>query len=92
MFDEDDVQNEDVESPAKVFLADRQRAYLVTFNGEFAKAVLADLEAFCRARQSTFRTDAREHALLEGRREVFLRLEDHLRLNLDELIAKYGGK
>lgn len=36
--------------------------------------VLADLRKFCRGDQSTFHQDPRIHALLEGRREVFLRI------------------
>lgn len=38
------------------------------------RKVLADLRKFCRGDQSTFHTDPRVHALLEGRREVFLRI------------------
>lgn len=36
--------------------------------------VLADLRKFCRGDRSTFDADPRIHALLEGRREVFLRI------------------
>lgn len=39
-----------------------------------ARKVLADLRKFCRVDRSTFEADPRAHALLEGRREVALRI------------------
>ncbi|MCA0211395.1 MAG: hypothetical protein LCH74_20240 [Proteobacteria bacterium] len=39
-----------------------------------ARKVLADLRKFCRVDRSTFEVDPRAHALLEGRREVALRI------------------
>ena len=51
--------------------------------------VIADLARFCRADVSTFRADPREHAALEGRREVWLRIREHIDLPLDELVARY---
>jgi len=38
------------------------------------RKVLADLRKFCRVDRSTFEVDPRAHALLEGRREVALRI------------------
>lgn len=38
------------------------------------RKVLADLRKFCRVDRSTFEADPRAHALLEGRREVALRI------------------
>lgn len=52
-------------------------------------AVMEDLAVFCRANESTFSADPRVHALLEGRREVFLRIMDHIGLTPDEFFAKY---
>lgn len=54
--------------------------------GEMA---LQDLKEFCRADQSTFHPDARMHAVLEGRREVWLRIQDHLKLDPELLWGKY---
>lgn len=45
-----------------------------------ADIVLADLRDFCRARETTFDADPRVHALLEGRREVWLRIANALGL------------
>jgi len=44
--------------------------------------VLADLRDFCRAMTTTFRLDHCDAARLQGRREVWLRITQHL--NLDE--------
>jgi len=72
------------------FLAGRRTAYVQTFRGPSADVVLADLAKFCRARESTFHPDARVHALAEGRREVFLRIQNHLQLSDDQLLDLYG--
>lgn len=76
----------------KAYLYKRQKDYLDTFglDNVQAKEVLKDLAKFCRANESTFEADARLHAVLEGRREVWLRIQDHLNLTPDELWAKYG--
>lgn len=70
------------------FLTNRKRNYQTTFAGVGGEAVLADLARFCRADESTFNTDARVAALMEGRREVWLRITKHLNLSPDEL-ARY---
>lgn len=75
---------------ARIFLGQRRRAYQLALAGEAGKAVLADLAKFCRARETAFHTDPRTHALLEGRREVWLRIAHHLNLTEDELWKIYG--
>lgn len=50
---------------------------------------MEDLAGFCRANESTFHSDPRMHAVLEGRREVFLRIMDHIGLTPDEFFSKY---
>ena len=47
----------------------------------------ADLRRFCRADASTFHPDPRAHAVLEGRREVWLRIEQYSTLTTEEIIA-----
>lgn len=74
------------------FLQWRRMQYLQTFSNEAGKNVLADLAVFCRANESTFHADPRAHAVLEGRREVWLRLQNHLRLTDEELYELYGRK
>lgn len=79
---------------ARASLFNRQRAYLVVFDGgsELVKVVLEDLAKFCRADNSAFHADPRIHALIEGRREVWLRIQDHLKLDSEALWARYSGK
>lgn len=79
-------------SKSKDFLIARQQAYLQTFSSEslFAKKVLEDLSKFCRADTTTFDPDPRIHAVLEGRREVWLRIQKHLNSSNQELLRFYG--
>lgn len=67
-------------------LRNRKRAYQQVFIQNIAsESVLADLARFCRAGKSTFDPDPRVHALIEGRREVWQRIADHLNCTEDEL-------
>ena len=77
----------------KRFLGFRKQAYQQTFSVEnrFNCEVLSDLAKFCRAEKSCFHPDPRVHAVLEGRREVFIRIANHLRLSTDDLCKIYGG-
>jgi hypothetical protein len=75
---------------AKQYLARRRTAYVKTFFNPMGEEVLRDLAKFCRAHETTFATDARAHAVAEGRREVFLRISSHLRLTDEELWRLYG--
>lgn len=70
---------------ARDYLSRRRYAYTKCFGGPLGEEVLRDLAKFCRAHQSTFHPDARQHAVLEGRREVFIRIQQHLQLTDDEL-------
>lgn len=72
------------------FVTFRRQHYCLTFLTPNGKAVLKDLAKFCRANELTFNTDARIHALLDGRREVWLRIQQHLRMTPDELAEIYG--
>jgi hypothetical protein len=76
-------------------MRDRQIAYRQVFgtpDSPAHKLVLQDLNRFCRATDSTFHTDERVHCLLEGRREVVLRIHDYMTLSVDELCNKHGRK
>ena len=64
----------------------RHRAYKGTFNTPQGKQVLADLRRFCRATLPTADVDNPNTTyLLEGRREVFLRILSHLQLTEDDI-------
>ena len=67
------------------YMRQRQRGYQLLFSTPHGKAVLADLHKFCRADQSCWHPDARLHAILEGRREVWLRIQTHFRLTPDQM-------
>lgn len=77
----------DIFDDAKAILHQRQRAYQFTFNPEDKadQQVLNDLAEFCRAHTTTFHPDPRVHAVLEGRREVWLRIQKYLNLSPDQL-------
>lgn len=64
-------------------------AYRGTFNQKsiHTPIVLRDLAKFCRAYESTFHPDPRVHAVLEGRREVWLRIQEYLELSVDEVYS-----
>lgn len=75
---------------AKLYLFRRRTAYVKTFDGPVAEEVLADLARFCRAHKPTFHPDPRVAAQLDGRREVWLRIQQHLQLSDDDLWRLMG--
>lgn len=70
----------------------RKSAYKAVFTGPMADIVLKDLARFCREFETTFHADPRLHAVLEGRREVLLRIKKHLHLTDDQTWKDYTGK
>lgn len=65
----------------------RQPAYRKTFDNPEGRKVLADLRRFCRATTPTANVDnVYATYLLEGRREVFLRILAHLSLTEEDVI------
>lgn len=73
------------------FLKQRKRAYQLAFGSPAGQEVLADLAKFCRAHETCFDPDPRIHAALEGRREVYLRIQQHLNLTEAQLAAIFSG-
>ncbi len=73
------------------FMHDRKRAYQLTFQQTQPANVIVmqDLAKFCRAHESTFNADPRIAANLDGRREVYLRIINHLGLTDEQLLAIY---
>ena len=60
----------------------RAQAYREAFSGERASEVLADLERFCHANSTTHvEGDSHGTAQLEGRRQVWLRIQGYRALN-----------
>lgn len=76
----------------KTVVSLRKQAYCQLFNRDsiFAVRVLSDLARFCRAHETTFHPDPRVHGVLEGRREVWLRIQHQLQLSDEDLWKIYG--
>lgn len=74
------------------FLRGRKRDYQLTFTSPAGQRVMADLAAFCRANETCFHADPRLHAVAEGRREVWLRIQRHLNLTSEQLVELYSGR
>jgi hypothetical protein len=75
-----------------------REAYRKVFLHYAGQAVLADLATFCRAHETCVvarrgqPVDIQRSLVLEGRREVWIRLQDHLNLNDSQLHAIYSGQ
>ncbi len=76
----------------KDWLLTRQQAYRKTFEGIHGEKVLHDLAKFCRADQSTFHENSHLSDKLDGRREVWLRIQQHLNLTDEELWRIFSGE
>ena len=68
-------------------LRQMKAAYQVALRNEAGEVALRDLAKFCRADASCFDPDPRVHAALEGRREVWLRINDFLTLSPEQLAS-----
>lgn len=69
----------------------RKQAYQLVANQPAGQIVIRDLAEFCMAYESCYDADARIHARKEGRRDVWLRLQAHLKLTDDQLFAIATG-
>ncbi len=81
----------DLKTRAVSFLLSRRGDYQAVFRNPRGEKVLEDLARFCRAHKSTAHADPYIAARLDGRREVFLRIQEHLRLSDDELWRLYNS-
>ena len=81
------VRATEVKRKAQDALNGRQQNYLITFNKESPTAceVLRDLADFCRANETTHGPDIYDCKILEGRRQVWLRINEYLNLSTEEL-------
>ena len=74
---------------AQAFLFKRRTAYRAALQNPMGDIVLDDLAKFCRAHESTGHSDPAVAARLDGRREVWLRIQQHLRLTDAQLWQLY---
>ena len=85
------IKRENVKGDILAELETRQRAYRMVFGNADPDAldiVMADLKRFCRGERSTFDVDERIHCLITGRQEVYARINQHVQLTLEGLIAE----
>jgi hypothetical protein len=75
---------------ARDFLRTRGQSYRLVFKGVHAQVVMTDLAKFCRANESTFHKDPRLEGVMQGRREVWLRIAAHLNMTEDELWSHFN--
>lgn len=73
------------------FLRGRSRDYHHALLSPAGQRVLEDLAKFCRANTTCFDPDPRIHAVLEGRREVWLRIQNHLNMTPEDLFILLNG-
>ena len=79
---------------AKQYLMQRATAYRLVFGSidlPHTRRVMADLARYCRATRSTAHADPLVTARLNGRREVWLHIQEHLNLSTDDLYKLYRG-
>lgn len=78
---------------AQEYLFDRSKIYRRHFDAgnQDAAFILKDLAKFCRAHGSTANADPHIAARLDGRREVWLRIQHHLQLDDEQMWRLYGG-
>lgn len=73
-------------------ITDRQTAFrLCLAPGAASSMLMEDLEKFCRAKETCWSEDARHHARLEGRREVWLHIREYLDNSAEEILVKLNG-
>lgn len=71
----------------------RKKSYQVLFgkSGVMGEEAMKDLARFCYAAKSTSVPNGELSRSLQGRREVWLRICEHLNLEPEELAAIYGA-
>lgn len=76
----------------------RKRAYLLSLKSPAGQVVLQDLAAYCRANETCMTLNGKGDIdqqltwAMEGRREVWLRIQQHLNLTPDQLATLYSGQ
>jgi hypothetical protein len=74
------------------FMKWRKQSYQVNLQMADGRLWLDDLARFCRANETCVVPGDRDRSLvLEGRREVWLRIQNHLNLTPEQLMVLYAG-
>lgn len=80
------------------FIKRRKMSYQLACNQPATQEMLIDLAKFCHANETCVMVDATGRVdepltrMREGRREVWLRIQQHLNLNSSQLFTLYTGK
>ena len=74
---------------ARRFLMRRRHNYRLTFLSPPGQEVLADLSKYCFANKSTAQPNRDLSLILQGRREVWLRIANHMNMSPDDLWRLY---
>jgi hypothetical protein len=77
-------------TPKRAWKWQKRKAYRDVFAGPVGAIVLQDIAKFCRATETCYDPDPRIHAALEGRRELWIRIQNHLQLSPEELWKLYN--
>lgn len=65
-------------------LKGKERAYRLSLGNESGKEVIADLRSYCNGTRSNFNSDPLEMARMEGRREVFMRIVNFMKIDYEQ--------
>ena len=87
-FEDEDLAELETKERAFQTALDKLRLRKRAYEG-IPQDVRIDLARFCRAFTTCFDADPRIHAVLEGRREVFLRMQQHWDLTPAQLAEIY---
>ena len=66
--------------------------YREFFKSRAGKAVLRDLAKVCHATTTTYNEDPREHAVAEGRRQIWLRIQNMINIPDAEIYELQQGE
>lgn len=87
----DAITPEQLQATLSVLL-ERKRSYQAAFASPRSQSALIDLAAFCKANVSCVVLGDRDATLVaEGRREVWLRIQEHLQLTPEQMFQLYAG-
>lgn len=70
-------------------ILDVKRSFQQGCGSETPTLMMTDLALFCCADRTCFDPDPHKHAMMSGRREVYLRILEHLKLSPEELLVLY---
>jgi hypothetical protein len=86
------MSEEGAERDAYLHLVSMKQFYQRAFGNPWGQEVLADLLKFCRANETTMHAEPLVQAAQEGRRQVWLRIQEYLNLSPEDLFTIKAGR